>query len=100
MNSTKAREELSVKSKSAKKQKKITQTFEYCPACGSFELQKIDDDQFCLNCGWDTLLLSVNRGDLDDLIFDYEVKMEKQRIIDENKENNLNPLNKTGVSAA
>lgn len=43
-----------------------------CPRCKSKELLKFEGDHFCLECSWDSLKMSVERGDLDDAIHEYE----------------------------
>lgn len=38
-----------------------------CPACESKRLMEFDGDHFCLSCDWDSLKVSVDRGDLDNI---------------------------------
>lgn len=49
-----------------------------CPKCKSKELLEFEGDHFCLACSWDSLEMSVERGDLDDALFEYEETLAKQ----------------------
>lgn len=43
-----------------------------CPSCGGIDLLTFEGDKFCLACSWNSIEMSVDRGDLDDLIYDGE----------------------------
>lgn len=64
------------KSTKTKPQSKV---FACCPVCGSADLRPAANEQFCLSCDWDSILASVERGDLDDLIYSYEVKLQRDQ---------------------
>lgn len=61
------------------KTKPVLRAFARCPVCGSAELKAAANEQFCLSCDWDSILMSVERGDLDDMIYDYEVKLQRDQ---------------------
>lgn len=52
--------------------RKETRGVSCCPNCNSDDLLNFDGDQFCMECNWDSLQMSVERGDLDDAIYNYE----------------------------
>jgi hypothetical protein len=52
--------------------KKIVKAVSACPRCRSKDLLAFDGDHFCLGCSWDSLEMSVERGDLDEAIYDFE----------------------------
>jgi hypothetical protein len=43
-----------------------------CPACGSENLVHVDSDTICGTCPWNSAVMSVEAGELDDLIYEYE----------------------------
>jgi hypothetical protein len=52
-------------------QKKIM-ALRACPACGSENLVHVDHDVVCGSCPWNSAVMSVEAGELDDLMYEYE----------------------------
>lgn len=50
-----------------------------CPVCGATDLKFAANEQFCMSCDWDSILMSVESGGLDDMIYDYEVKLQRDQ---------------------
>ena len=54
------------------KSSKLVKALGCCPACESKELLSFEGDYFCLECDWDSLEISVERGDLTKLMDAWE----------------------------
>jgi hypothetical protein len=55
------------------------EAFTICPSClGADCLQKISLDVYCHRCGWDSSSAFVDAGGMDDLIYEYEMRLQRQ----------------------
>ena len=61
----------------------------FCPACESKNLIRVEGDAFCGSCSWNSTPMSVDSGELDDLIYAYEVQQEENQ---RRRESTLSPL--------
>ena len=70
--------------------------FTSCPSCCSANyLHQMSIDVYCHGCGWDSSSVFVDVGGLDELIYEYEMKLQRQaeqavavqRRIEEKKQN-------------
>ena len=53
--------------------------FTTCPSCRSANyLHQLSFDVYCQGCGWDSSSVFVEAGGLDALIYEYEVKLQRQ----------------------
>jgi len=53
--------------------------FATCPSCRSSNyLRKLSFDVYCHGCGWDSSSAFVEVGGLDALIYEYEMKLQRQ----------------------
>ena len=54
-------------------------TFEIvsCPSCGTDDLIQLDEDFFCYQCDWNSILVHVNAGTVNDLIHQYETRLKE-----------------------
>ena len=43
-----------------------------CPSCGSKNLIRVDYDSICGSCTWNSFSMSVNSGELDDFISEFD----------------------------
>ena len=57
---------------------KFVKTVGRCPACESTEMLAFDGDFFCLECDWNSLKISVERGDLTELINAWDEMQEEE----------------------
>jgi len=53
---------------------KVTKALSSCPRCRAKDLLTFEGDQFCCECSWDSLKMSVDRGDMDNI---YDTSSEK-----------------------
>lgn len=60
------------------KNKKSVPAIACCPKCKSKEVLGFEGDFFCTDCSWDSLEMSVKRGDLDDALYSYEDDLAKR----------------------
>jgi len=55
------------------------EAFSSCPSCRSANcLQKLSITVYCFGCGWDSSLAFVEAGGMDDLIYEYEMRLQRQ----------------------
>ena len=55
------------------------EAFTSCPSCLSADcLQKISLAVYCHRCGWDSSSAFVEAGGMDDLIYEYEMRLQRQ----------------------
>ncbi len=53
--------------------------FTTCPSCRSSNyLHELSFDVYCHGCGWDSSSAFVEAGGLDALIYEYEMKLQRQ----------------------
>ena len=56
-----------------------TEAFTCCPSCRSADyLQKLSITVYCHGCGWDSSSAFVEAGGMDDLIYEYEMRLQRQ----------------------